>query len=257
MAVIYFIQITKDKLINHSKEEGMDVLKIVLTASASFIILFLLTKLMGKRQISQLTLFDYINGITIGSIAAEMATNLEDNVLLAPTAMVIFALLTILFNVLTTKSILFRRIITGKALILYSGGKLYCKNLSKVHMDVNEFLSQCRMNGYFDLSNIHTAVMEPNGQISILPVSTQRPVTPQDMSLYPKQEQPAITIIIDGKIMQRNLKHTGKDEAWLTEQLSLQNIESPEEVFLAIYESSGKLAVFERINDNFNWDIFQ
>jgi len=143
---------------------------IFLTSISSLIVLFILTRIMGKRQMSQLTMFDYINGITIGSIAAEMATSLDGDVWQPLFAMIIYALFAILMSYASIKSINIRRFLVGKPFLLYENGKLFNKNLKKAKLDVNEFLTECRTNGYFYLSDIQSAIFETNGKISFIPV---------------------------------------------------------------------------------------
>ena len=128
----------------------MDLLQVAATSVGAFVALFLLSKLMGHRQISELSVFDYVNGITIGSIAAEMATELEtpENSLVA---MVVYAVAAVCISLWTNKSLWARRIITGKPLILMDGGVIYRENLKKAKMDPGDFLMYCRIGGYFDL----------------------------------------------------------------------------------------------------------
>ena len=109
----------------------MEILQILLTSLGSIIALFILTKIMGNRQMSELSMFDYVNGITIGSIAAEMATSLEDDFLKPLVAMVVYTLVAVLISILTCKSIKLRKIFTGRPLILYENHKIYKKNLKK------------------------------------------------------------------------------------------------------------------------------
>ena len=137
----------------------MNLLRVAVTSLISLAALFLLTKLMGNKQVSQMNLFDYIVGITIGSIAAEMATELDtpENSLLA---MVIYAVVAVIISLLTNKSLAARRIMTGKPLILMDGGVIYRDNLKKAKMDLGEFLMYCRIGGYFDLSQIQTALLD-------------------------------------------------------------------------------------------------
>lgn len=235
----------------------MELINVVLASLGSVIVLFLLTKLMGYRQMSQLSMFDYINGITIGSIAAEMATSLEDDFLKPLIAMVIYGGVAILISVITSKSIKFRRIISGKSLILYDNQKLYQNNLKKSKLDIDEFLIQCRNNGYFNLSDIQTAILESNGKISFLPVSSKRPANPQDLNLKPQEESIQINVILDGKILDENLKETGNDEVWLRKQLKAQKDIKLSDVFLATCDRNNKLQIFKREagkNDN---DYFQ
>ena len=140
----------------------MDLLQVAVTAVGAFAALFLLSKLMGHRQISELSVFDYVNGITIGSIAAEMATELEKP--LRPlAAMVAWALLVWLLEALTSKCPRLRKYISGSPSIVFDNGKLYRRNMKKARLDLSEFLIQCRQQGFFDLGAIQTAVYEPDG----------------------------------------------------------------------------------------------
>ena len=121
-----------------------EIIKVIILSFSSVIILFLLTKIIGSREISQLSMFDYINSITIGSIAAEMAINVESNFLHTLTAMIIYTIMILLFAFLSNKSVILRRYINGTSLILYNNGMLYKQNFKKAKLDLNEFLISCR-----------------------------------------------------------------------------------------------------------------
>jgi len=207
-------------------------------------------------SLSQLSMFDYVNGITIGSIAAEMATALEE--FSKPlTAMIVYAIMSVLFSLVSRKSLTLRRVLEGGTLILYDDGKLFRKNLSKAKMDVSEFLTECRSKGYFNLANIQTAILEPNGKISILPVSLQRPLTPQDMNLSPEQDKLTVNVILDGRILHYNLKYTGNDQIWLQKQLAAQGITDIANVFLATCDNKNSLSVYPKVNRAATQDIFE
>ncbi|MBQ8514171.1 MAG: DUF421 domain-containing protein [Ruminococcus sp.] len=209
----------------------MEIFKIVLTSIASVITLFLLTKLMGNKQVSQLSMFDYIIGISIGSIAAEFATELE-NPEHSLAAMLIYGVSAYLVSVVTGKSTRMRKIIIGRPLILFDKGKLYRNNLKKARIDISDFLTHCRSQGYFDLSQIQTAVFEYNGSISILPVEVNRPLEPSDMNLNPVQQEILVNVILDGNINKENLRRTGKDEVWLAKKLKEQGVHQAKEIYL-------------------------
>ena len=149
----------------------MHILYIVVLSIGSIVELFILCKLMGYRQLSQLSMFDYINGITIGNIAAEMATSLDDNFIEPLVAMLIYAFAAIFLSWWSSKSIKARRIISGKPTVLLNNGQLFEKNFRKAKIDLNEFLAQCRISGYFDISQLESAILEENGHISFLPKS--------------------------------------------------------------------------------------
>ena len=233
----------------------LNLLYIAALSTGAFATLFVLSKIMGNREMSQLSMFDYINSITIGSIAAEMATSLSDNFMEPLVAMVVFAMLSVLMAFITTKSIKARRLITGRPTILLEKGQIYRKNLDRHRLDINEFLIQCRINGYFDLTDIHTAILEPNGKISFLPAVNTRPVTPEDMNLSPQQKTPVANVIIDGHIMSKNLQHTGNDEKWLNSQLSALGAGKVSDVFLATCDCNNKLTVYKRIEEKLKRDI--
>lgn len=234
----------------------MELLKIVLLSFFSIIVLFILSKLMGNKEMSQLSMFDYIISITIGSIAAEMATALESDFMQPLVAMAIYALVSIIISIISYKSLKFRRIISGNSLILLDNGKLYRKNFKKAKLDINEFLMQCRTDGYFNLADIQTAILEANGKISFLPVSQKRPVTPNDMNINIPLEKVVINIILDGKLLKENLYYTGNDEIWLEKQLSSQSINTIEEIFLATCDSQNNLSVYKKSNIQNSHDYF-
>ncbi|MBD5533914.1 MAG: DUF421 domain-containing protein [Lachnospiraceae bacterium] len=233
-----------------------DLLQIVILSVASIVTLFILTKLMGYRQMSQMSMFDYINGITIGSIAAEMATALDENPLHGIVAMTVYALIAVLLSFLSMKSIKLRRLIVGRPVILLNNGSIYEKNLRKAKIDINEFLTQCRVAGYFDISKLQSAVLEADGRISFLPLSTERPLTAADVKLSPEQETMTANVVIDGHIMQKNLLHTGKDETWLHRQLKAQGTDNIRDVLLASVDMQNKLTVFLKNSDERKKDLF-
>ena len=232
-----------------------DLFYIAALSIGAFVTLFVLSKIMGNREMSQLSMFDYINSITIGSIAAEMATSLSDNFMEPLAAMFVFAMLSVLMAFITTKSIKARRLITGCPTILLEKGQIYRKNLDRHRLDINEFLTQCRIKGYFDLADIHTAILEVNGKISFLPTASTRPATPEDMNLTPQQKTPVANVILDGHIMHKNLKHTGNDENWLNAQLSALGAGKASDVFLATCDCNNKLTVYKRIEEKLKRDI--
>ena len=218
---------------------------VTILAISSVIVLFLLTKLMGYRQMSQMSLFDYINGITIGSIAAEMATDLE-NYHLPLTAMIVYGLAAVCLSWISQKSMSARSFLNGKPLILLHHDTLYEENLKKAKIDLNEFLEQCRVSGYFDIAQLQTVILEGNGKLSFLPKAEERPATPADLNLTPDAEDMTAALVLDGHIMEKNLRHSGKDKKWLTAHLSNLGYPDTKEVLLATCDLNNKLTVFAK-----------
>lgn len=221
----------------------MDFIKLVLTSLLSVVTLFIIAKLMGHKQISQLDFFDYINGITIGSIAAELATELE-----SPwkpfVSTIIYGIVAIGLSMATNKFPRTRKYINGTPTILMNGGKLYRENLKKAKLDLSEFLMMCREQGFFDLEEIQTAIFECNGKLSVLPVSANRPITPADIDLEPEPDRIGTEVIMDGRIMDENLKRRGLDLNWLDKQLRAQGYRDAKEIFLGICGKNNKLSLY-------------
>lgn len=232
-----------------------DLFHVIWLSAVSVLFLFVLTKIMGNKQISQMNMFDYIIGISIGSISAEMAVELEDSVVKPLVAMSVYALISIIFAILTNKSVFFRKIITGRTILLFEDGTFYKENFKKARMDVNDFLSMLRMKGYFDVSQLQNVILEPNGTLSVLQKSEFRPMIPNDNNLAPAPENIIPCVILDGHIMSENLKLSGKNDEWLTKKLREQKISDLADVFLATV-SENNLSVYKTAEKSKNINLF-
>ena len=212
----------------------MDIIKVILTALLSVAALFIITKIMGHKQVAQLDFFDYVSGITIGSIGAELATELEEpeKPLIA---LVVYGLISLLLNLMAHTLPKTRKYINGTPTILMESGKLYRKNLKKAKLDLSEFMLLCREQGYFDLDEIQIAVFEHNGKLSILPKAANRPATPDDLKITAKATHIGVEVIMDGRVMGENLSRVERDVNWLTRQLKTQGHTDAKEIFLGIY----------------------
>ena len=222
----------------------MDLIKILLTSLLSAGTLFIIAKMMGHKQIAQLDFFDYITGITIGSIAAELATELEEpwKPLIAT---VVYGIIALGLSILSEKFPKARKYINGTPTIIMDNGRLYRKNMKKARLDLSEFMIMCRQQGYFDLNDIQTAVFEYNGKLSVLPKSSKRPLNPDDIKLCPEPEYISTEVIMDGRILHDNLKRKGLDLKWLQNKLSEQGYSDAKEIFLGVCDQNNQLTVFE------------
>jgi uncharacterized membrane protein YcaP (DUF421 family) len=223
----------------------MEIIKVILTALLSVASLFIITKIMGHKQVAQLDFFDYVSGITIGSIGAELATELEKPY--KPLiALAIYGLASLLLNLLAHKIPRTRKYINGTPTILMNDGNLYRKNLKKAKLDLSEFMLLCREQGYFDLDEIQTAIFEHNGKLSILPKAANRPATPDDLKITAKATHIGVEVIMDGRVMGENLSRMGRDVNWLTKQLNIQGCKDVKEIFLGIYRpEEDKLTLYK------------
>ncbi len=232
----------------------MEFLTYLLRIFLSIIVLFFLSKIAGSRQIAQLTFYEYIVGISVGSIAAEMSVNDEASIPYSVFAMCAYIGFSVLLSFLSSKSIKIRRFCTGKPTVMIYKGKIVEKNLKKYRYDINDLLLECRVKGYFNIEDIEYAVMETSGEISFLPKANKRPVTPDDMILPVKSEGLEYNLIIDGNIMERNLKSYGKDEMWLKDKLKEQNT-TQKNVLLAVGKDDDTIQIFLK-NHKFDKEIF-
>lgn len=223
-----------------------ELLQVVLSSLLSVVALFFITKWLGNRQMSQLTLFDYIAGISIGSIAGEIAVHPSEGGWLGLVALFIYGGVTGLINVADTHSLRLRRFILGEPLVLFSRGTFYFQNLKKAKLDLNEFLTECRAGGYFDLSQLQMAILEVNGKMSFLPLAENRPLTPADMSQAPASPEPSLPVILDGRVVSQALHSLGFDEGWLQKGWEKQGFTRPEDILLGLANREGDLSLYEK-----------
>lgn len=219
---------------------------VFLRAITSLVFLFLVTKIIGKKQVSELTLFDYVIGISIGNFAAEMTINLESNEINGLLAVLIFGLIAYAVSIITMKSMRLRRFFMGTPTIIIQNGKILMDGMKKTRLDMNDILEQCRTNGYFDISQIEYAIVEANGELSILPKSEYRPLNPNDMNLKVSKEGLCANVVIDSKVMVNNLSNMAKDEEWLIKQLKVQGYKTLDNILLATLDNNEKIIVYEK-----------
>lgn len=221
----------------------MDMIKVLLTSLLSVVVLYIIAKVIGHKQLAQLDFFDYICGITIGSIGAELATELEEP--LKPLiAILVYGVISVILGTVAHKFPKSRKYINGTPSILLDNGKLYRENMKKAKLELSELMMMCREQGYFDLGDIQTAVFEPTGKLSILPKSEKRPTTPEDIGVNVSMASINVEVIMDGRILDENLKRMGLDTKWLEKELRSQGYKKADEVFLGICDKEHKLTLF-------------
>ena len=218
---------------------------VLLRGLISLFSLFLVTKLLGKKQVSQLSLFDYVIGISIGNFAAEITINLDASLWYGVIAVIEFGIIAYGISIATMKSIKLRRFFMGTPTILIEKGKILEKGLKKVHFDINDLLEECRSSGYFDLNEIDYALMECNGKLSIMPKRGYKNVTIKDLDLKQDIQGLCANVIIDGKVMVNNLKNMNKDIEWLEQQIKVKGY-NQEDILLATLDINEKITIYQR-----------
>lgn len=226
-----------------------EILMMLFRTILVLIILFLLTKLMGKKQISQMNIYDYLVGITIGSIAADISLNLERDFIGGIVSLVVYSLSGIVVTYFSMKNLKFRKIFSGCPTVLIENGNILVNNLRKEGVDINSLEEVARLNGFFDLNKINYAILETNGQISFLPKVKDDYVTNGNMNVNVSENKLGVNLIQDGIVMNDNLEYVKKDVNWLNKVLKKNGYKSSEEVFLMVYKNDDDITLYDYKND--------
>ena len=212
---------------------------------------------MGKKQMAQLNFFDYVIGISIGSIAAQYALVSDVSIEEGITAMLVMSSFSIAISYISVKSYKGRKILDGTPSILIENGKIINKNLQKAKLNINDLLEECRQKNIFDISEIEFAILESSGRLSIQVKSQDRPLKPRDIKIPTTYEGLCANIIIDGKIIENHLAAINQDKNWLNKELSKQNIKNQNQILLAYLDTKGTLHIHKKNNNKPKVDFIE
>ncbi|MGM9925344.1 MAG: DUF421 domain-containing protein [Bacillus sp. (in: firmicutes)] len=219
-----------------------DWLDVVFRAVLFLLVLFIITKILGKKQISQLSMFEYVTGITIGNIGAEVVTGLEQKIHLGIIALITTAAIPFLSGLLTLKSKKLRNLVDGKGTVFIKDGKIMEDNLKKERYTIDEFLELLRDKSIFDVSEVEYAVLEASGKLNIMLKKENRPLTPKELHMTVASDKEPQTVIMDGELLLEPLATMGRSRQWLKTELTKQGV-TIENVFMAQVNSYGELTV--------------
>ncbi|WFR60809.1 DUF421 domain-containing protein [Paenibacillus amylolyticus] len=200
----------------------------------AFLTLIIYTRVLGKQQMGNLTYFDYINGITIGSIAGTFATDLSSKAWIHFVALTIFTIITIIFQYITLKNRNISKLMDSDPTLIIQNGKILEQNLSKMRVKFDELTMMLRQKDVFDITTLDYAILEPDGSLSVVLKPENQPLTAKDMHMHPPKSKLMTEIIIDGQLIKQNLEERNKDINWLSEQLKKQKITIQDIAFAAI-----------------------
>ena len=215
----------------------------MLTTFIRAIILYLLVlivmRLMGKREIGQLQPFELAISIMIADLAAvpmaELGIPISNGIIPILGLLVMYMLI----SILNMKSVNFRKIMSGQPAILIYRGRIDEKALRRESITINELQERLRVDNIFNLGDVEYAILETNGELTVIQKPEKRALTPQDMNIVPEYEGIPYDLIVEGKIMHENLKRLGKDEKWLKKQLKEFNT-VPENTLIATIDGKGQ-----------------
>lgn len=216
-----------------------DAAKVLIFSTVSVVYLFFVSKLLGKKQIAQLSFVDYVLGISIGSISAEMATDISETpiwyYLIGITVFFVFDLIVSFFE---RKSPGLKSFFRGKPTVLIYEGKIMFENLKKSGLVVNDIISMCREKGFFDLNDVAYAIFETSGELSVLPKGNQRPVVASDIKTSFTPAQLPVHLVVDGKISYSSLNQIKKNKNWLFEKMHISTKKQLSNIVLAMYDKN-------------------
>lgn len=220
----------------------LDWVHILLRSLGAIAVLFIFTRLLGKKQIAQLTFFEYIVGIALGDLAGFISTDMEANYFLGLVALVVWFAVPFAVEWLTLKSKTMRDWIEGKATVLIKEGKILEDNLKKERINAEELLEQLRAKNVFNVADVEFALMEPSGDVSVLLKKENQPLTPKHLGIKVGPEHPPQAVIIDGQIINESLATLGLSRGWLHAELDKLGV-PVNNVFLAQVDSYGELYI--------------
>ena len=232
-----------------------ETLVVVVRAVIAFFTLLIFARLLGKQQMANLTFFDYINGITIGSMAGTLATDLSTKAWAHWMGLSTFVVLTILFQLITMKSRYLAKIVDGQPVLVIHNGKMLERNIASSRIKKDELLMLLRQKNMFDITQVAFAIYEPDGNLSVLPKAEYQPVTPKDLNIPVKPAGLMTELILDGQLLEQNLKQRKKDKQWLQWQLQAHGVSDPKEVAFAAILPDGQLYVdkySDRVGEEFD-----
>ena len=197
-----------------------EMINVFLRGVFSFLSLLILTRLMGKQQVSQLTFFDYITGITIGSIAASLTVDLDIQAIPAWVGLITWSLGPIAVGIIVTHSRKWRKIIGGEPTVVIQNGQILESNLEQMNYTVDDLRMQLRQAQAFRVADVEFAVLEPDGMLSVQMKSQLRPITPSDLQMPTNYEGLSTELIVDGHIVDANLTQLNLSREWLENQIT-------------------------------------
>jgi uncharacterized membrane protein YcaP (DUF421 family) len=220
-----------------------ETIVVVVRSVIGFITLLIYTRILGKQQMGNLSYFDYINGITIGSIAGTLAVDLSSKGWVHFVGLTTFVAITVIFQFATVKSRYFSKVVDSEPTVVVQKGKILEQSLSSLRIKYDELMVLLREKNIFDITQVEYAILEPNGDLSVLPKSEYRPLTPKDLNIPVSTADLMTELIMDGVLLEQNLKQRNKDKNWLTLQLEAKGIDDIKQVAYAAILPNGKLYI--------------
>ena len=203
-------------------------------------------RLMGKRQVGELEPSELVLALLIADLAAVPMQDFGIPLLTGLIPILTLLCLTMALSVLTMKSVRFRALLCGRPSIIVENGKLRQGEMRRNRFTLDELMEELRMKGVTDLSTVKYAILETNGQLSVLPYAAQQPPTARDLGLHLPEPGLPVVLINDGRVMSRALRRRGLDEVWLDKQLKEHHVRRIRDVFLLTVDETNQVCLIEK-----------
>ncbi|MBT2639250.1 MULTISPECIES: DUF421 domain-containing protein [unclassified Bacillus (in: firmicutes)] len=219
-----------------------DILRTIIRSILLIVGLFIITKLLGKKQLSSLSFFEYIVGITVGDIAGTLAMDPDLSLRDGIASLVVWSFVPLAISTISLRSRLFRKIVEGKSTTFIEKGNILEKNMRKEKYSIDELLEQLRKKSVFKVADVEFASLDSNGELSVLLKKAKQPLKYEDYKIQMEEETPSVAVLMDGNFIEENLRRVGLDRNALIAKIHEKG-NKPQEVFYAEVDSNGNLKI--------------
>lgn len=209
----------------------------------AFVMVLWATRILNKQFVGGKTYFDFTVGVTIGSLVAHVPNDYKEPFWIVAVPVLVVTGMGLLVGWIALKFEKVRHLMQGEPTVVIQNGRILEDNMRRLRYNQDQLKSQLRSAGQFDLENVEFAVLEPGGQLSVQPRSQHRPVTPSDLQIPTQYEGLPVELIVDGKVVWKNLRENHLNAAWLEEQLRAHDVDAPDQVYYAVLNTRGKVFI--------------
>lgn len=220
-----------------------EIIQSGIKTAIAYILLLILTRIMGRKMVAQVTFFDFVVAIIVGSVVANMAVNQDNPMVSGITVLIVLTALTVFIQILLLKVLPLRKLIDFGSIVIIENGRILSENLKSTRLRLDNLLMLLREKDVFQLSDVEYAVLESDGKLTVLKKSQKQPATPQDLNIPTSYIGLTKDFIMDGRIMEENLKGANLTKEWLLQKIKAQNCHALKDVLYAGLDTSGNLYV--------------
>lgn len=224
------------------------MINILLRTVILYIVVLFIIRVMGKGELSKMDPFQVVILFMIAELAALPIETPDISIFTGLTALLTLLLLQVIFSVLSMKSIKFKNLISGKASIIVEKGRINEKEMRRLRITADDLTEQLRLKNYASIADLDYAILEANGDMSVIPKPGKSPVTREDLGISAAEEELPLVLIADGKFYRRNLDKLKKDEEYIRSELAGQGYTDYSRVFLCYSDQNGRLHVYPRLD---------